>query len=122
MYSAKEGWLWQLSELGRRTISQFPFRLRYFACQLIAALIYYPLARLARLAEKVVGNVDAFPLSWYRDLSFYAMRNDALDRFGTNLEQRFTRDQIRQMMEDAGLERIVFGAQQPYWCAVGYRK
>ena len=43
------------------------------------------------------------------------------DRFGTRLEQRFTRAQIRQMMEQAGFERITFSDSPPYWCADGYR-
>ena len=34
------------------------------------------------------------------------MRTDALDRFGTTLEQRFTASEIREMMHNAGLERI----------------
>ena len=50
------------------------------------------------------------------------MRTDALDRFGTALEQRFTARQIRQMMAAAGLERIQFSDAMPYWCAVGYKK
>ena len=49
------------------------------------------------------------------------MRNDALDRFGTRVEHRFTADQIRKMMSDAGLERIVF-SQDAFWCALGYKK
>ena len=50
------------------------------------------------------------------------MRTDALDRFGTKLEKRFTKAKIRQMMEHAGLEKIVFSDYAPYWCAVGYKK
>ena len=50
-------------------------------------------------------RVDNMPLSAYRERSFYVMRTDALDRFGTRLEQRFTREQIRSMMHEAGLER-----------------
>ncbi len=115
-------WLWKLSDVGRSAIARLPFRLKYLCCQLIAALVYFPFARLARIAEKMGKNVGSFPLSWYRDLSFYAMCNDALDRFGTRLEQRFTQEQIRQMMQGAGLERIEFSAQQPYWCAIGYKK
>jgi len=62
-----------------------------------------------------------FPLAWYRSRSYYTMRTDALDRFGTKLEKRFTAAQIRKMMEDSGLERIVFSDTAPYWCAVGYK-
>jgi ribosomal protein S14 len=50
------------------------------------------------------------------------MRTDALDRFGTRLERRFTRSQIQSMMERAGLERICFREAAPFWCALGYKK
>ena len=49
------------------------------------------------------------------------MRTDALDRFGTRLEQRFTKNEINKMMETAGLENITF-SKNTYWCAVGFRK
>ena len=71
--------------------------------------------------KKIGFNVSNIPLSNYRNRSFYTMRTDALDRFGTKLEKRFSRDQIMVMMEKAGLERIRFSAVEPFWCAVGYR-
>lgn len=114
--------IWRISAAGRHIISRLPFPIRYVVTQIIAAAVYFPLARTARLLEKTGRNVDAFPLSFYRRKSFYTMRTDALDRFGTRLEQRFTADQIRRMMEEAGLEDIRFSDSPPYWCAVGYRK
>ncbi len=50
------------------------------------------------------------------------MRTDALDRFGTRLEQRFTRKEIREMMIIAGLIDIKFSKNLPYWTAVGYKR
>ena len=50
------------------------------------------------------------------------MRTDALDRFGTRLEQRFTKKQIEQMMLGAGLDEIQFREDEPFWCAIGYKK
>ena len=51
------------------------------------------------------------------------MRTDALDRFGTKLEHRFTKNEIKEMMKASGLEDIIFDEQNaPYWCAVGYKK
>ena len=73
-----------------------------------------------RLLGKSWVNVAHFPLSAYRHRSFYAMRTDALDRFGTRLEKRFTRQQIEEMMQRAGLERVSF-SDSIFWCAVGYR-
>ena len=65
------------------------------------------------------ADVANFPLSPYRRNSFYTMRTDALDRFGTRLEQRFSRDQIQGMMERAGLTGIVFRDGVPFWVACG---
>lgn len=113
--------IWRASELIRTTVSRLPHALRYAISQLLAAVVYWPLARLARRLERAGKNVANFPLAYYRDRSFYVMRNDALDRFGTKLEQRFTRAQIERMLRDAGLERIRFSDAAPYWCAVGFR-
>ena len=50
------------------------------------------------------------------------MRTDALDRFGTKLEQRFTSDEIEKMMMEVVLEGIHFRESAPFWCALGYKK
>ena len=113
--------LWQLSDIIRRFISSLPFFVRWPLCDFIAALVYWPLARLSKVVAKLGLDVNLLPLSAYRDRSFYSMRTDALDRFGTRLENRFTRAQISRMMEAAGFERIEFG-ESPCWCALGFRK
>lgn len=115
-------WLWRASDAVRVMLSRLPHGLKFAASQVIAALVYWPLARTAWLLERAGLRVDGLPLSAYRDRSFYSMRTDALDRFGTSLERRFTRAQIQQMMERAGLERITFSSGVPFWCAVGYRR
>ena len=51
-----------------------------------------------------------------------AYLRDALDRFGTRLEQRFSKKQIKEMMEKAGLEKVRFSDKAPFWVAVGFRK
>jgi len=117
--------IWAASNVFRRIISKLPHKLRYGVSQVIAVCAYWPLARLAYLFESWGASksfVDTVPLSTYRALSFYTMRTDALDRFGTRLEQRFTKKRIRTMMQDAGLAEISFSEENPYWVAVGYRK
>lgn len=113
--------LWRVSDFFRRVISKLPFGLRSFVSNILAASIYYPLARSALLAEHCGLNVERIPLSGYRRLSFYSMRTDALDRFGTRLEQRFTAAEIRDMMHRAGLDKITISDKIPYWCAVGFK-
>ncbi|MGI8704739.1 MAG: class I SAM-dependent methyltransferase [Sphingomicrobium sp.] len=113
--------LWKVTEVGRRIISRAPFPVRKYSTTLIAGLVYYPLARGALLLERIGGNVENLPLSAYRNRSFYSMRTDALDRFGTRLEQRFTRAEIEAMMMRCGLEAIEFRDSVPYWVACGRR-
>jgi len=114
-------WIWKLTEAVRWAVSRLPFPLRYTVSQLLALLVYWPLARGAALMERFGLNVNTMPLSYYRDKSLYVMRTDALDRFGTRLERRFTRSQIEQMMKNAGLKDIRFNDAPPYWCAVGVK-
>ena len=114
--------MWRASDILRKLVSRLPHTLRFFASQILALLIYWPLARAAYVLEKLGINVSNIPLSSYRENSLYTMRTDALDRFGTQLEQRFTKKQIQGMMETAGLDRIKFSDAVPYWCAVGYKK
>lgn len=113
--------IWGASDLVRRVVSASPRPIKFAACQVIAATVYWPLARLAGLLEKAGAKVDNLPLSDYRHMSFYSMRTDALDRFGTRLEQRFTRVQIDAMMRAAGLSDIRFLEGPPFWCAVGFK-
>jgi SAM-dependent methyltransferase len=113
--------LWLISDLIRRFVSRLPFVFKARLTEIIAATVYWPFARLALLAEKANIDVAHFPLSAYRYRSFYSMRTDALDRFGTRLEHRFTRADIARMMKDAGLVDVRFSERVPYWCAVGRR-
>lgn len=113
--------VWKVSDGVRRVICRMPFRLRLATAQIIAALVYWPLARFARLCELGGMDVRAFLLTNYRNRSFYVMRNDSLDRFGTRLERRFTCLQIKSMMTEAGLKDIVFADNAPFWTAVGYK-
>jgi hypothetical protein len=83
--------------------------------------VYWPLARASGALERIGLAVDGFPLAAYRHHSFYTMRTDSLDRFGTRLEQRFTRAEISDMMERSGLVDIRFREAEPYWCAAGVR-
>lgn len=114
--------IWRVTDVFRRAISVLPFGLKSIITDLIAVLIYFPLAKLSLVLEKLGFNVDVLPLSVYRKNSFYTMRTDALDRFGTKLELRFTRSEIETMMTEAGLCDISFRDEAPYWCAVGYKK
>lgn len=113
--------VWRISEVLRAIISKLPGHLKFVLTDIIAVLIYWPLARLSWLGDRLGLNTHALPLHNYRDKSFYTMRTDSRDRFGTPLEQRFTREEIKAMMKRSGLADIVVSDGEPYWCAVGIK-
>lgn len=110
--------VWRVSDVSRRAISRLPVSAKSAVTDLIAALVYLPLARLAAVAERLELKVDGWLLSICRGTSFSTRRTDSRDRFGTLLEQRFTMAEIAAMIEAAGLEDIRFSDRFPFWCAM----
>lgn len=114
--------LWRTSELLRAVVSKAPSSLKNLSADLLAATLYWPLARTGKLLDRVNAMPEAWPLATYRDRSFYVMRTDALDRFGTRLEQRFTQAQIQRMLEQAGFTDIRFSPAMPFWVALATKR
>ena len=112
---------WKSSNIVRLLICSLPPNLKRFSTDIIAAFVYFPLARLAAFCAALKIKVDLFPLSAYAHCSFYTMRTDSRDRFGTPLEKRFTRSQITSMCASAGLVNLKFLDSVPFWCVVGYK-
>jgi len=105
----------------RVVISRLPRRPRHLVADLLAIAVYWPLARLARLVVRLGRDPSRLPLFQYRNRSFAVMRNDALDRFGTRLEKRYSRQEVRALLEQAGLADVEFSDGPPWWVAVGRR-
>jgi len=114
--------IWRFSNFFRLIISHLPPTMRLVVSNVIAVVVYWPFARLAALVERAGCSPAAIPLESYRHRNFYVMRTDAYDRFCTRLEQRFTRQQVGQMLTDAGFGTIRFSDTVPYWCAVGTKR
>ncbi|PZR27462.1 MAG: class I SAM-dependent methyltransferase [Citrobacter freundii] len=117
--------LFHLSNAIRWGVSKLPRGAKKAACDTLAVVFYMPFVGLCRFA-KMIGVPEkarkSIPLQAYEDQSFYIIRNDSLDRFGTPLEQRFSRKEMKQMMEQAGLTDVVFSEKIPYWHAVGKKQ
>lgn len=114
--------IWSLSNIFRKIISLLPAKIKLLVTNIIALLLYYPLARLSYLLLKFNINVSNIPLSFYSNCSFYTMRTDARDRFGTSLEKRFSKNEIKKMMQLSGLKNIKFSNLAPFWVVIGYKK
>lgn len=119
------GWVFKtvfrISDLIRKVVSRMPAGLKRFSCDLMAVFFYMPFVITARLlsllgAKKLAKKI---PLSDYANKSFFIIRNDTLDRFGTKLEQRFSKKQVEELMRNSGLVDIVLSPASPYYHAVG---
>jgi len=101
----------------RRVISASPQPVRRLSATVIAALVYWPLARLSKVLSKFGINTSNLPLHHYADMPFVMLANDALDRFGTSLEQRFSKAEITEMLcaADFNLTTLKFSEVEPFW-------
>jgi len=114
--------IWRVSDIIRSVISKLPISIRNIFTDLIFLFVYVPFFFVSKTAERLGINPENIPLSYYRNHSFYTMRTDSRDRFGTPLEQRFTRAKIKAMMIESGLKDIQFSDNEPFWCVIGYKK
>jgi len=116
--------LFKLSSVIRFIVAALPKWAKQIVCDFIAITVYMPLILVSRSVQKMIPNKSTYqklPLAYYVGKSFNIIRNDALDRFGTPLEQRFSKKKIKEMMEKAGLRDINFSNNSPYWHAIGKR-
>jgi SAM-dependent methyltransferase len=110
------GLFWTSNSL-RWVISRLPYAMRRIIAQIIATLVYFPLARGAKLLENRGKSISNFPLHHYAHMPFVMLQNDALDRFGTRLEQRYSKKEIAEMLRIAGfdLSTLEFSKLEPFW-------
>lgn len=110
------GLFWASNSL-RWVISRLPYPMRRSIAKIIAGAVYLPLARTSKLLGNKGKDVSNFPLHHYADMPFVMLQNDALDRFGTRLEQRFSKKEITAMLDNAGfdLSTLKFSDVEPFW-------
>lgn len=115
--------LFHASNLLRLFVSKLPGKMKKFVCDILAVLLYMPWVFLVRFFEMIgmKNFAKKIPLAAYANKSFFVIRNDSLDRFGTTLEQRFSKKQVIEMMENCGLSDIVVSPGTPFYHAVGKR-
>ena len=114
--------IFKISTIIRKIVSSMPNRLKKITCDFIALFVYMPFVILTRLFKMFSpkGKVwKKIPLSYYHDKSWNIIKNDALDRFGTPLEQRFSKKELVKILESCGIEDVVVSDGLPYWHAVG---
>jgi ubiquinone/menaquinone biosynthesis C-methylase UbiE len=115
--------LFQTGELVRKVVCRFPMQLKSFTCDVLAIIVYMPFILWVKLliATGFKKLAMKMPLAAYHNKSFFIIRNDSLDKFGTKLESRYSKEQVQEMMTRAGLSEIKVSEGIPYYHAIGKR-
>ena len=114
--------IWMLTNPFRAIISRLPSKIKFVLSELIALTLYLPLARFCKLLNKFNIPINNIPMYQYANLSYYIMRTDALDRFGTKVEKRYSKNEIESILEDCNFEKIQFSDKPPHWCVLAIKK
>jgi len=115
--------IFKLSNILRRMVAPLPSVLKKVVCDVLAFGIYMPIVIFGRIMKSAgfLKFASWLPLSYYQNKDVFVIRNDSLDRFGTPLEQRFSKNATISMMEKSGLCEIIVSDEQPFYHAVGRR-
>jgi SAM-dependent methyltransferase len=116
--------LFRCSNAMRQVISKQPAGRKKILCDGIAWSIYLPLRTFASMIKILSGDkiYQKLPLSYYVGKSMHVMRNDALDRFGTPLEKRYSKQDITTMCNKSGLTDLHFSENTPYWHLIARKR
>ncbi len=108
-------------ELVRKVVCRLPMRTKASVCDVIAVIVYLPLIVWVRFLILLGFKKTALkmPLGAYHNKSFFIIRNDSLDKFGTRLEHRYSKEDILTMMQQAGLTDVRISDGIPYYHAIG---
>ena len=102
--------LLRLVTAARRLTTRMPRPLLRALSYPVAAAVYGLFVvphRYSRGIERLEALAAGLPLRAYADYPFAVCVNDQFDRFSAPIEWRFTADEVRSMLEDAGLVDVV---------------
>ena len=114
--------LWKASNIIRILVCNLPNNIKNVITDLIAFFVYWPLAKISFFLNCLRINTNALPLNYYKNASFYTMRTDSRDRFGTKLEKRFSKNEITKLLERNGFKNVSFSSKPPFWVSLSFKK
>jgi SAM-dependent methyltransferase len=109
--------IFKVVNIVRAIVSTLPQGTKKFLASFIAIFVYWPLARLSKVLGNIGVATSSIPLHHYANMPFVMLANDSLDRFGTSLEQRFSKVQIIEMLRSANFDitTLEFSDIEPFW-------
>ncbi len=110
--------LFQISKVLNRIIFPLPRRMKFILSDFMTIFASGPFvlfAKICRFSSPKNFWWKRLPLGYYADKSWRIIRNDSLDRFGTPPVHRFSKEEIEQMLVQAGYREIKFSNEAPWW-------
>ena len=87
---------------------------KIFISHFLTLTLYYPFKLLNKFFNFFFKNID-LPLSFYKDFSYGRIVQDSFDRFFTNVEHRYSRQDINTYYSKF-FHKIKIFSSSPYWC------
>ena len=107
LYWKRSGWtgvMLQAVTLARTITTRLPFGLLKALCRALSVALSGAVIWPYRLLTKLgVRRHQAWPLFVYTKYPFQVLYNDQFDRFSAPLEKRYSADEARRVLEEAGL-------------------
>jgi len=91
----------------RRVTTRIPFTMLRAACQVLSVGLYGAVVMPYRaLSALGVRAHEDWPLFVYSKYPFNVLYNDQFDRFSAPIEKRYDAEEVRRLLEDAGLTNV----------------
>jgi SAM-dependent methyltransferase len=102
-----QGWLLGLVTLLRRLTVRMPLPLLHAACWVLSVTLYVSVVMPYRALSAVGFHFHrSWPLFVYAKYPFNVLYNDQFDRFSAPIEKRYDPDEVRRLLESAGLTDV----------------
>jgi SAM-dependent methyltransferase len=110
LYWKRSGWqgnLLKLVAFARRTTTRMPFGLLRVVCWLLSAGLLVGIIAPYRCLSAVGARFHHdWPLFVYTKYPFNVLYNDQFDRFSAPIEKRYRADEVKQLLQRAGLHEV----------------
>jgi 2-polyprenyl-3-methyl-5-hydroxy-6-metoxy-1,4-benzoquinol methylase len=100
-------WILRGVTAARRVTVRMPHALLHQLCYPLAAALWVSVVlpyRALRHRSTLTRIAEGLPLKTYADYPFQVLVNDQFDRFSAPLEQRFTKAEVKRLLDRAGLQ------------------
>lgn len=108
-------YIFRLADYIRKVLSKSSNKyINAFISFLLTIIFYFPFILIVKLFTYLKIDTSNIPLNYYEKFSFYRVRQDAYDRFFTNIEHRYSQKEIKEIYGKY-FKKFKFSKKAPFW-------